>query len=321
MSIRLMQAVMDAKTETPAEKLVLLIIANYADDDGSNVFPSKATIADKTGLDARTVQRICAKLVERKVLVVVQECPRRPTIYRLVVAALAPLETYRRAAGRPQKLPAPVQNPTGPSAKPTGDTPPHPSDNHQDEPIPSDSAHVGEPPAEPAPASDLGDLEPSPALVPSWAADWPVLHVENGDYVVREPYASDPRIREGMLEWIGGRLRDKKKGMPTVYSLTHKNCGWWDKYPLDAVAHAVQHSASESWQGIIEDVARKWKPSPGTQASVSSVRHSVQQMAQTMEDRQRMIREAGQRSNGQQALTQTGQGGNEHGTGISTATG
>lgn len=315
MSIRLMQSVLDSKAETPGEKLVLLVIANYADDEGNNIYPSKQTLADRTGLDARTVQRICAKLIERGVLVVVHESLRRPTVYQLRVDMLESLENYRRAAGRPPKaadnLPAPVQKSTGPSAESTGVTPPNPSENHQLEPSDTNGnarEDVAEEEPEPEPADTgaclvvVDPLAETAAVVPSWAADWPILHVEGGDFEIKEPYASHPEIREGMIEWINRRhankdLKRKGKCMPTVFGMQRSTCGWWDKYPLEAVAHAVTRAASEGWQGIIEDIARTWKPEPGSAASVkSSVQHRVQNMRDTMEKRQQMIREAASRA-------------------------
>jgi hypothetical protein len=47
----------------PVEKLVLLAIADNADDNGANAWPSVATLSRKACVDSRTVQRTVKKLV------------------------------------------------------------------------------------------------------------------------------------------------------------------------------------------------------------------------------------------------------------------
>ena len=67
MSIRLMSEVW--RTDLPTvEKMVLLIIADHASDDGTEAWPSQATIAAKASISVRTVQRAVNSLVEAKYL-------------------------------------------------------------------------------------------------------------------------------------------------------------------------------------------------------------------------------------------------------------
>lgn len=64
MSIRLMSEVW--RTELPTvEKMVLLVIADHASDDGTEAWPSQATIAKKASISIRTVQRSVNSLVEQ----------------------------------------------------------------------------------------------------------------------------------------------------------------------------------------------------------------------------------------------------------------
>ncbi len=74
------------KTEglTPAERLVLLALADCADRTGTNAFRSESTIADHTLLSLRTVKRSVQGLRAKR-LIVIQELPtnRRATTYRL----------------------------------------------------------------------------------------------------------------------------------------------------------------------------------------------------------------------------------------------
>lgn len=46
-----------------SEKMVLLVIADHASDDGDNAYPSQQTIATKASLSVRTVQRVINDLV------------------------------------------------------------------------------------------------------------------------------------------------------------------------------------------------------------------------------------------------------------------
>jgi hypothetical protein len=58
----MMVQVFDAKLE-PREKLVLLVLANFANDAGDNVWPSVATVARMTGLSDSSVQRSIKKML------------------------------------------------------------------------------------------------------------------------------------------------------------------------------------------------------------------------------------------------------------------
>lgn len=62
MSIRVMNWVWDYSPAKGTELLLLLAIADAANDDGTNAFPSITTLARKTRLDSRTVRRIVRKL-------------------------------------------------------------------------------------------------------------------------------------------------------------------------------------------------------------------------------------------------------------------
>jgi hypothetical protein len=69
-----------------AEKFVLLALADHADHDGNNVFPSIALVAWKTEYSERQVQRVMKKLEARGLLVREQDGglgPRSTTRYRI----------------------------------------------------------------------------------------------------------------------------------------------------------------------------------------------------------------------------------------------
>ena len=91
MSIRMMAVVWELDLP-PTEKLVLLIIADHADDNGQNAYPGIARIARRASLSERQVQRILSDLVKRNLLVIDRQrgggvdlrSDRRPNRYAIV---------------------------------------------------------------------------------------------------------------------------------------------------------------------------------------------------------------------------------------------
>jgi hypothetical protein len=89
MSIKLMSQVWEHEISGSAA-MVLLVLADFARDDGSKVFPSVATIAYKVGLSRRPTQEILRRLRERGVLIVMRQGRGRgrTTHYRIHIDAL-----------------------------------------------------------------------------------------------------------------------------------------------------------------------------------------------------------------------------------------
>ena len=71
MSIRVMCWVWDSSLP-PIDRLVALAYADHADHDGHHIYPSRETIARKTGLDIRTISRVRERLIRQGVLVPVR---------------------------------------------------------------------------------------------------------------------------------------------------------------------------------------------------------------------------------------------------------
>lgn len=69
---------------------VLLVLADYARDDGTRCYPCVKTVMYKTGLTRRPVQEILKKLRDAGVLVVERQGRGRgrSTVYRIDLAAL-----------------------------------------------------------------------------------------------------------------------------------------------------------------------------------------------------------------------------------------
>jgi DNA-binding transcriptional ArsR family regulator len=119
MSILLQTKVWRADID-PTAKLVLLRLADFADDDGSRVFPSVARVADDCGLSARAVQTALRRLEAGGLLIMVAEADarsQRPRAYRIDIAAL-------NAAARPSRDEEGVQEmrPPGEPNAPPGAT-------------------------------------------------------------------------------------------------------------------------------------------------------------------------------------------------------
>jgi len=68
MSVKIMGLVWDLDLPRD-EKFVLLAYADHASHDGTNIYPSVSTIAEKTGYSERSVQLITRQLEERKLLI------------------------------------------------------------------------------------------------------------------------------------------------------------------------------------------------------------------------------------------------------------
>ena len=85
MSIKVMNWVWDHSPAKGTELLMLLAIADNAADDGSNAFPSVSTLARKTRLDERTVQRIIRKLASQEQLHVDERGGRQSNRYTVLM--------------------------------------------------------------------------------------------------------------------------------------------------------------------------------------------------------------------------------------------
>lgn len=90
-----MSMVWDAELAT-TEKMVLLVIADHADDEGRNAWPSIPTIARRASISDRHARRVVSELVSLGVLWVSKQAggtkamrdDRRPNLYAINVNAL-----------------------------------------------------------------------------------------------------------------------------------------------------------------------------------------------------------------------------------------
>ena len=133
MSIRLMSDVWRLDLPT-VEKMVLLVIADHANDEGTQSYPSQATIAAKASISIRTVQRAVNNLVDQGYVRMTKHAggsadfreDRRPHLYQINLNALRGDTMTRRTSdangatittstGRQSR---PMNHPLEPSLKP-----------------------------------------------------------------------------------------------------------------------------------------------------------------------------------------------------------
>lgn len=129
MSIRVMSWVLDESTATGNDRLVLIAIADEADDDGRNAFPSMDRIARRARINRHTAMRAIKRLEDLGELEVTRpETTGRGhhNTYRILTgkgSEVAPFQegrgTARKSAeGRAQERPNPqTPRPTDPTAR------------------------------------------------------------------------------------------------------------------------------------------------------------------------------------------------------------
>ena len=134
MSIRLMSDVWRTNLPT-TEKMVLLVIADHANDEGTQSYPSQATIAEKASISIRTVQRAVNTLVSEGYIRMFKHSggsancrdDRRPHLYQININKLrgdtvtgrqndANGATLTTSTGRHSR---PMNHPSEPSLKPS----------------------------------------------------------------------------------------------------------------------------------------------------------------------------------------------------------
>lgn len=71
MSIRALSAILDRYPRGGSEKLVLVTLADWCDDNGGNLYPSIQSIADKACIEPRQAQRIMRALIDDGLLSVI----------------------------------------------------------------------------------------------------------------------------------------------------------------------------------------------------------------------------------------------------------
>lgn len=103
--------IIDAALEVPCsstDKLVLLVLANYANDEGINCWPSTATLQRQTGLSERAIRSSFRRLEQRGVLEVIHNMGRSNNFVIHTPARGA--GTPARGAGVPRHVVPPIRH-------------------------------------------------------------------------------------------------------------------------------------------------------------------------------------------------------------------
>lgn len=146
MSAKILGQVWDLQL-TAAKQLIMLALADHADHNGDNAYPSIDLIAWKTGYSERQVRRILKSLVKDKILIQVSR-PGRTSVYSIRLENGIKKLPYTKSIGQndtPDKMTAVTQmsdHPGHPDVRTTPDTQmsdepsSKPSNNRQSKPDP-----------------------------------------------------------------------------------------------------------------------------------------------------------------------------------------
>lgn len=94
MSIEMMNRAWYVPGLTPAQKAVLVALADHANISGGNAYPSVGRLCVKTSYAERTVRRALADLREAGLIIVQYEATRhKPTVYALDLPEMHPSES------------------------------------------------------------------------------------------------------------------------------------------------------------------------------------------------------------------------------------
>jgi len=155
MSVELMSIVFgtDKDLLPPNEKLVVLALADHANDEGMHIYPSIERIALKTSFSERNIMRMLKELRDKKVLDVVKKAnAQRPTEYSINRSILEGRQSVRGDKLSSRGVTSCPKRDDNPS--------PYPSSNHHTETLsvsPSQESQALPPPDCAAPPSEPED--------------------------------------------------------------------------------------------------------------------------------------------------------------------
>lgn len=115
-SIHVLTAVFAGSSVKGSRRMVLLVLAEHADDNGSRAFPSVQTIARKAGLAERTVQYALRSLEDNGLIEREGFGPRGTISYRVLLSRIAPEAPRKDGSG------AKYDSPSGATLAPPGAT-------------------------------------------------------------------------------------------------------------------------------------------------------------------------------------------------------
>ena len=85
MSVRIMSAVFENQELTSTEKLIMLALADHANDEGKSIYPSQDTLARKTSLARPTINKHIQALVDKGYLRKIRYMEERSNVLELEI--------------------------------------------------------------------------------------------------------------------------------------------------------------------------------------------------------------------------------------------
>lgn len=244
MSIEAMRWAMDLELETlasPTARYVLLILGNYAGEDGKHAFPAIQTIARKTGFKERTVQKALRQLEDLGIVRLgnqaivaahIDRPDKRPTVYDLALQSCGSAGETAVEKGGDRGEPRSPRAPAGRTSEQSGvnlttergePRSPDPSNN----PIEKTRARGGDPDGPPRGAKGGGEAaHQAGAAPPAGAAPGPAEK--------RAPTAREQLLfmqETVIVDWLTGR---------TPLTMILRDAGLDPGLDFDGVAKAIE---------------------------------------------------------------------------------
>lgn len=219
------------------EQAVLLSLADHANHDGGNIFPSNGLTAWKLGVSEDTVSRLKKKLVARGILVVESEEPGRVKCYRIDLSKgerKPDFVSTRDGNSRPTPPQFATPRNLPPPAQPCGDTPPQTTAN--------------------PPAQLCGTNQREPSRKPSKAksSKLPPIPASLGT----------PEFLTAWGEWLEDR---KARNKPVTPLAASKQLAKLEAWGVEKACAAIDMAIEKGWQGLFEP--KGFKPSGATAAT------------------------------------------------------
>lgn len=204
-----MNWVWDQSPTSGTELLLLLAIADFADDSGGHAYPSKHTLAEKTRLDPSTVRRLVKRLEDAGHLHVQRSTGRgRANVYTVLMQRHAPTgdndgdSTAERAAicrrgGLPPRQSGPQREARQPEK---GGTATHPQP----------SGTIPEPPEAPPPRNTASIDPVAAAVLNKLGTSW---HLSDGDRKRLAPLVTEKLVEGWPVSGLASYLSANPRGV------------------------------------------------------------------------------------------------------------
>ena len=224
MSIEVLNLAFYVDGLTPTQKAVLTALANYANPDGGQAFPSVNRMSLMTSYSERAVRYALKDLREMGLIRVIEESKQHKTTeYQLDLQQMQALQ-----------------------ARPATDAPLKPSRPATDAPLDNPDLQELHP--------DLQELHPSTYTRDLLTKDQPKIKdqgleekTEEEDYSFIPDSLQDPEFISAWKEWEVHRKQIKHKLTPLTQKKQLKKLS---SVPLKIAIHTIEQSIEKGWQGL-----------------------------------------------------------------------